>query len=243
MPTPKNSAGVNCPLNAGWCRATPVEIEIGAESMERSTGITLSAVIAIVGSSLLLFGGAVYTFVLQAFAAGEPSMAPMRPLFLSLGLCMLGFAGWGFATSVGLLRVQAWSRISIVVFSGLLTVACVISSIAALFDHPEFDASNTAIAAFVAALAILAVLIGLGVSWLCFFNSVKTKAQFRPARKMPPDDMIWLMWSRCACFLLLFSAAILRAQMPVTFSKDVAPIFFGRCAVCHHPNDIAPMSL
>src|SRR3954469_6505812 len=137
--------------------------------MERSTGITLSAVIAIVGSSLLLFGGAVYTFVLQAFAWGEPSMAPMQRVFLSLGLCMLGFAAWGLATSVGLLRVQAWSRISIVIFSGLLTSACVISSIAALFDHPEFDASKAAIAMFVAALAILAVLTGLGVSWLCFF--------------------------------------------------------------------------
>jgi hypothetical protein len=29
----------------------------------------------------------------------------------------------------------------------------------------------------------------------------------------------------------------------VTFSKDVAPIFFKNCAECHRPNDIAPMSL
>src|SRR5436305_3188959 len=29
----------------------------------------------------------------------------------------------------------------------------------------------------------------------------------------------------------------------VTFSKDVAPILYARCVVCHHPNDIAPMSL
>jgi len=28
-----------------------------------------------------------------------------------------------------------------------------------------------------------------------------------------------------------------------TFSKDVAPIFYQRCVACHHPNDIAPMSL
>jgi mono/diheme cytochrome c family protein len=29
----------------------------------------------------------------------------------------------------------------------------------------------------------------------------------------------------------------------VTFSKDVAPIFYKHCADCHHPNDLAPMSL
>src|SRR5215471_5322964 len=29
----------------------------------------------------------------------------------------------------------------------------------------------------------------------------------------------------------------------VTFSKDVAPIFFKNCAACHRPDDIAPMSL
>jgi len=29
----------------------------------------------------------------------------------------------------------------------------------------------------------------------------------------------------------------------ITYSKDVAPILFKNCAVCHHPNDIAPMSL
>src|SRR5438270_6465621 len=29
----------------------------------------------------------------------------------------------------------------------------------------------------------------------------------------------------------------------VTFNEDVAPIFYENCVVCHHPNDIAPMSL
>ena len=29
----------------------------------------------------------------------------------------------------------------------------------------------------------------------------------------------------------------------VTFNKDVAPILYKNCAVCHRPNDIAPMSL
>src|SRR5256885_15092515 len=30
---------------------------------------------------------------------------------------------------------------------------------------------------------------------------------------------------------------------PVTFARDVAPIVYERCAVCHHPNGSAPFSL
>jgi mono/diheme cytochrome c family protein len=50
----------------------------------------------------------------------------------------------------------------------------------------------------------------------------------------------------------LFAFLVLAASLPaqdtpdgktVTFSKDVAPILYKNCVVCHHPNDIAPMSL
>jgi hypothetical protein len=33
------------------------------------------------------------------------------------------------------------------------------------------------------------------------------------------------------------------APAPVTFSRDVAPIFYRKCTGCHHANDVAPMSL
>ncbi len=54
------------------------------------------------------------------------------------------------------------------------------------------------------------------------------------------------------CFFLaiaLSSAVCLEARgaassgQVVTFDKDVAPILYKNCVVCHHPNDIAPMSL
>jgi hypothetical protein len=43
-------------------------------------------------------------------------------------------------------------------------------------------------------------------------------------------------------FLLALAAMPAFAAAP-TFTKDVAPIFYKHCVGCHHPNDIAPMSL
>lgn len=38
-------------------------------------------------------------------------------------------------------------------------------------------------------------------------------------------------------------AADLNGKLPVTFTKDVAPILQARCQECHHPGTVAPMSL
>lgn len=43
--------------------------------------------------------------------------------------------------------------------------------------------------------------------------------------------------------LLVVPCTALMAADEVTFSRDVAPIFYRRCVSCHHPNDIAPMPL
>ena len=45
-----------------------------------------------------------------------------------------------------------------------------------------------------------------------------------------------------ACFFALTESSA-STKGAVTFSKDVAPIFYKNCAECHRPNDIAPMSL
>jgi mono/diheme cytochrome c family protein len=46
------------------------------------------------------------------------------------------------------------------------------------------------------------------------------------------------------CWFLLVLVVPLAAQEPsMTFNRDVAPILYKNCVTCHHPNDIAPMSL
>ncbi len=41
----------------------------------------------------------------------------------------------------------------------------------------------------------------------------------------------------------LYAAQLAAMDGAPTFSKDVAPILYRKCAVCHHANDIAPMPL
>lgn len=43
--------------------------------------------------------------------------------------------------------------------------------------------------------------------------------------------------------LIFLGSAALLAARDVTFRADVAPILYSHCVTCHHPNDIAPMSL
>jgi len=60
------------------------------------------------------------------------------------------------------------------------------------------------------------------------------------------------MWRRIGAgvlglgaFLMLpyLSMAAESPNKPVTFAKDVAPIFQANCQECHHPGTVAPMSL
>ena len=49
-----------------------------------------------------------------------------------------------------------------------------------------------------------------------------------------------------AIVLTLMAARVAAAQAPAaapTFAKDVAPIVFAKCAMCHRPGEVAPMSL
>src|SRR3954454_6001842 len=46
-----------------------------------------------------------------------------------------------------------------------------------------------------------------------------------------------------AASMALAQAAGSNSEKPLTFSGDVAPILYKHCVTCHHPGDIAPMSL
>jgi hypothetical protein len=52
-----------------------------------------------------------------------------------------------------------------------------------------------------------------------------------------------LVWTSVAASLMSPAMAAGLASAPVTFSKDVAPIFQEKCESCHRPGSMAPMAL
>jgi len=61
---------------------------------------------------------------------------------------------------------------------------------------------------------------------------------------MGPRRVMFILAAIAFCGLLLgASNESPSAPKEVTFNRDVAPILFKNCVVCHRPNDIAPMSL
>ena len=76
--------------------------------------------------------------------------------------------------------------------------------------------------------------------------SLRPKAD-NPVRGGKGVKRILTMICAAAAVLLLatlsFEGMHASAPAAVTFSKDVAPIFFSKCASCHRPGEIAPMSL
>src|SRR5438093_8370235 len=47
----------------------------------------------------------------------------------------------------------------------------------------------------------------------------------------------------CAVMALASGHHSLAQQREVTFTRDVAPIFYKHCAACHQPDDMAPFSV
>ena len=58
------------------------------------------------------------------------------------------------------------------------------------------------------------------------------------------DRTIAMVFLSASCGLLLEAGSQTPTpQKEVTYAKDVAPILYKNCVVCHRPNDVAPMSL
>ena len=166
--------------------------------MKRPAGVTIAAVMVFIGSGLTLLSAGFMIFAFAVMPAAETTPAFTRDAGLIMSVLMLGLAGWGIATGINLLQLREWSRISMIVFSGLLLVMAVPGLLMMLVMPlptppviaippgeaiPPLEHLMTAVrigmAIFYALLALL------GGWWLYFFNTRPIRELFRGAVTTP----------------------------------------------------------
>ena len=161
----------------------------------RSAGITVIAILQLIGSAMLLVLAAFMAFamIMATPPANDPRLPPMYfnvmrvvlPLFYAIP------AVWGIITAVGLLQLKNWARISTIVISILLIVFGAFGILTAMvfFLKPPpangVDPKMFSIIGAVTAVFALAE-IGIGIWWMVFFNRAGVKAQFLPQAFLYP---------------------------------------------------------
>ena len=156
--------------------------------MKRSAGVTVIAVLSLIGSLLTLFMGLLMTILsifLPKVAPKDPSFSPQvfRATFLLAALVYILPAVWGIVTSIGLFRLKEWARISMIAFSVLLIVMSSFGGLIGMLmplprdpAHPVDPAFLTGMRIFMGAFSL--ALLSLGIWWLVFLNRHKVKEQF-----------------------------------------------------------------
>jgi ABC-type antimicrobial peptide transport system permease subunit len=160
--------------------------------MKRPAGVTISAVVVLVGSGLAVLSGALMILAFFITPATDSMPAFTRYSVLIMSVFMLGLASWGIVTGINLLQLREWARISMLVFSGLLLVMAVPGLLMMLvmpFPTPPATAVPPGVAAPQMESMMTAVRIGmaafyallsvLGGWWLYFFLSRPIREQFR----------------------------------------------------------------
>lgn len=153
--------------------------------MKRSAGVTISAVIVLLGCGITLVSSAFMALDLARRASqGTPQFSKAAGVFLVLFI--LALAIWGMATAISLLHLREWARISMLVFSGLLLVISlpgIVMMLLVPFPAPPGVADPELMRRVIAATRVgMVVVYGLlavvGGWWLYFFNSRAVKDQF-----------------------------------------------------------------
>jgi hypothetical protein len=195
--------------------------------MQRSIGVTLTAIASILGSLILLLMVLLMTVTLLLRPDAPEMTSLVRISLLIGGGAMFAFSAWGIATAVGLLRLCGWARWSMLAFSVLLTFVGATAALGVLFisGAPAPGVSPALMRGIQAGVSgfygLLALIGGL---WLYYFNTFGVKAQFSGSGPVQPPGgrpfsvtmIAWLLLSGgalCGVFALLPFPAVLGGWM------------------------------
>jgi len=161
--------------------------------MKRLVGVTVIAVLSLIGSTLTLLMGILLAVVMVLVPIPTKDM-PGSPLFFKVIFLLSSLfyalpAIWGIFTSVGLFRLRNWARISMIVFSVLLILMWGFGGLIALLmpvppnvNHST-DTELMAVRYFMGSFSL--ALVGIGAWWTVFFTRRSVKEQFVPLPSIP----------------------------------------------------------
>jgi hypothetical protein len=164
--------------------------------MNRSwIGIRSSAVVALLGSLLtLLVAGITTLATLVGPPVPEPhySAIPLRPLVIGTQFVLFAFAAWGISTGIAIFLRRRWSRISILVFAGLLTVMGASGLLMIPFmqmpDMPEAGVpANMGGMIRIGMAAAYGLCAAIGIWWLILFTRPGTREYYGTRDEAPAD--------------------------------------------------------
>jgi len=157
--------------------------------MKRPIGLILSAIVLSLAALFLLLLSVVSVFT-SVFASRQPSTAAMPHfvtyLFVALSIFYAALGVWAILTVIGILRLRAWARYSILIIGGGLAVTDAFAAFGTLVgrtmlptleaQQPAADPRVMSMVFFVLAAAYLLVA-AVGIWWLIYFN-------LRPVREL-----------------------------------------------------------
>jgi hypothetical protein len=160
----------------------------------RSAGITVIAVLALIGSALLLGLAGLMAIAMFVTPTPVPNNAQLPPMFFKVFKVVVPLfyaapAVWGIVTAIGLLQLKNWARISTIVFSVLMVVFGafgMLTSMVFFLKPPPGNGLDPRVLSYIGLAAAVFSLaqIGIGIWWMVFFNRASVKAQFVP---QPPS--------------------------------------------------------
>lgn len=154
-------------------------------NMARSMGVTVSAILVLIGS---VFGGLFSALLIFAVAmakmdsAAVPAWAKLSAIGVLVGceIC----AAWGIAAGIGLLRLRRWARLSVMLFSGALVWFSGTVLITVPFSPmPHLPQSSQLTPEFYRMVQVMMAVVNaipgvVGAWWLWLFSRPHVKAQF-----------------------------------------------------------------
>jgi hypothetical protein len=151
-----------------------------------SSSVVAAGVVGILASlvAILIAVAAIVGMSLMPPANATPPMPPfVKSTAVAIMVLFAGLAIFGIFTSVGVLHLRNWARISMLIWGGVMAAFCGLALPFATFvPMPEAPAESPMALPFVRILLIVVYGIPflIGVWWLFLFNQRSVKEQFLP---------------------------------------------------------------